>query len=420
MAKPLVSVIIPTRNRSGCLPHALDSVNEQEGRGDVFDLEIVVADDASSDATPAVIRSYPQARYIRLDEPRGVSAATNVAIRASSGCYIAFLDDDDVWLKHKLRVQIPLLNANPDVGVLYSQSLVRCEGTEELYPDARKAPSGRVFLQMLMDNFAGHHASHLIRRTAFEEAGYFDEALMSNVDYDMSLRLAFHVRFLFVPGAVDVYNLSARGLWLTRAASGAGRADAAQVIENALRLLPDSPENEEIRRRARARVMLDAVYPLLFAADLVQARAAVETALRAHPWVLRHDWARHTLGHVAAKLALSTTTPLSTVHKFCTEISSTALNRAIRDRWYVRSAIGTIWAGAALSLASGGPGHDRESACAATVAIAAMPSLMRHPGLLRLIVRGVLGRRAEAVCTEWYMRMRKGAVRRPAGAPDPR
>jgi hypothetical protein len=421
VVKPLVSVLIPTHNRSDTLPRALDSAYGQEGRGDHFDLEIIVVDDASSDATPSVIRAYPGIRYIRLPERRGVSAATNVALQVSRGCYITFLDDDDVWLQHKLRVQVPLLTAHPDIGVVYSQSLVRSEGAEErLYPEASKALSGRVFTGMLMDNFCGHHASLLARRTAFEKAGYFDETLTSHVDWDMSLRLAFHVPFLFMPGAVDVYNLSPQGLWLKRAASGMGRADAARVIEKALQLLPNSPQYEEVKRVARARVMLGAVYPLLLAGDLTQVRETVMTTLRAHPWIIRHDWARDILGDAASQLALSTTSPVLTARELCAEIRSATLKRTLRDRWYVRCTFGAIWADTARSLASSDPARDRDSAYAAATAIATMPSFLRRLGLLRLIVRGVLGRRADTICAGWYMRMRNmmGAAARSARAPD--
>ena len=417
-AKPLVSVIIPTRNRAECLPRALDSIYAQAGRGQDFDLEVIVVDDASSDDTPHVVEGYPEVRYIRLPEPRGVSAATNVALRVSRGCYIAFLDDDDVWLEHKLSVQVPLLKAHPEIGVLYSQSIMRSEGTEELYPDATQAPSGRVFEEMLIDNFAGHHASHLIRRSAFEKAGYFDETLRSNVDYEMSLRLAFHVSFLFVPGAVDVYNVSPKGLWLTRAASGMGKADVAYVIESALRLLPDSPQYEELKQLATARANFMAVYPLLIAGELEQARTTLVTALRTHPWLLGYDWTRATLAHVAGRVALAAASPVSSIREFCAAVRDATLDCEANDRRYLRKALAAIWTGAALSLAADGAAHDRESAHAAAVAIATVPSLIRRPALLRLLVRGVFGRGVDGVCVRSYGRLRKmtGAADRSATA----
>jgi cellulose synthase/poly-beta-1,6-N-acetylglucosamine synthase-like glycosyltransferase len=261
--RPLVTALIPTRNRAHCLPRALESVHAQEQRGECFDLEVIVVDDGSTDATAEVVRRHRDVRYIRLPEWRGVSATVNAGLRASRGAYISLLGDDDVWLPHKLRVQVPLLEGRPEVGVVYGQSLVRRSGEESLWPDATRAPSGRVFEAMLLSNFCGHHASCLIRREAFALAGEFDEELACYEDYEMSLRLAFHVPFLFVPGAVDVYNLAPQGLWMTRAASGAAGRDAARVIEKALRLLPDLPEHAALRRQARLRMVLDAARPML-------------------------------------------------------------------------------------------------------------------------------------------------------------
>lgn len=345
---PLVSVTIPTCNRAHCLPRALDSVYAQEGVGERFDLEVIVVDDASSDATPAVICRYPRVRYVRLPERRGAAAAYNAGLRASMGCYIAFLDDDDEWLPHKLRVQVPLLEAHPDVGVVYSQSVVRFGGEETLRPEATEAPSGRVFLAMLVNNFCGHHACLLARREAFDKAGHFDESFASYEDYDMSLRLAFHSRFLFVPGAVDVYNLSPRGLWLTQASSGAGADDAAGVIEKALRMLPDSAASAAVKREARARVALATASRI---ADPIQAWAKVAATLRVHPGIAHAGWSQGDVTWVACRRALAAASPLSAALDLCAEIEAATRDDGIGERWRVRQLLARIRAEVARSVA---------------------------------------------------------------------
>src|SRR5258706_8352926 len=124
-AKPSVSAIIATYNYGHHLSNALDSILALEGLGELFEVEIIVVDDASTDATPEIVQHYPQARYIRLPHRQGVAAARNAGIRASTGEYISFLDADDTWLPRKLRVQIPLLSAHPEVGVVYGQGIRR-------------------------------------------------------------------------------------------------------------------------------------------------------------------------------------------------------------------------------------------------------------------------------------------------------
>ena len=144
-ARPLVSAIIPTHNRARCLSRAVDSIYAQEGLGQHFDIEIIVVDDASSDSTTDVVRRFSGVRYIRQPERRGVSPALNAGLRASTGCYISFLGDDDLWLPHKLHVQVPQLESHTDVGVVYGQSLIRRGAVERLEPEVRRAPSGWVF-----------------------------------------------------------------------------------------------------------------------------------------------------------------------------------------------------------------------------------------------------------------------------------
>jgi glycosyltransferase involved in cell wall biosynthesis len=218
---------------------------------------VVVVDDGSTDGTGTVVRAYPGARYVRLPARRGVSTALNEGVRASAGQYVSFLGDDDEWLPHKLTTQVPLLEADRSVGVVYGQAVVRFEGRESVYPGSGSAPSGWVFREMLAENFCGHHAALLARREALARAGPFDETLATFEDLDLSLRLARHVRFLFEPGPVTVYNLAPGGSLLTRIADGTASVDAARVVDRALRLLDGSARDTALARRLRARDPLE-------------------------------------------------------------------------------------------------------------------------------------------------------------------
>lgn len=156
--RPSVTAIIPTHNRAELLRDALDSIFAQEGRGQQFDLDVVVVDDASTDHTPQVVSQYPEARSVRLPVNQGVSAARNAGIDRSSGTYLAFLDDDDVWLPRKLSSQVAALEAHPEAGVAYSQFIItsvpeqskqalRSAHAGLLFP-APTAPSGSLFRRL--------------------------------------------------------------------------------------------------------------------------------------------------------------------------------------------------------------------------------------------------------------------------------
>lgn len=332
----VVSAIVPTHNRDRCLPRAIESILAQEGAGELFEVEPIVVDDGSTDSTAEVVRRYPEVRYVRLPTQSGVSAALNRGVEASTGVYISFLGDDDEWLPHKLRVQVPVLAADPGLAVVYGQAIVRTPERERLYPTLARARSGWVFFDMLMDNFCGHHAAFLARRAAVEEAGGFDEALSTCEDFDLSLRLARRSRFLFVPGEVTVYNLSAQGRYLTHAATGAAAEDARKVIEKSLATLPDSPSFAEVKRAARARADLEATWSLAMSGDLVRARERLVATFASHPWAIDHDWARRYVREFAVEGVREGRPAVTVVRELFLQIRAVTRPRPGSLRWWVR------------------------------------------------------------------------------------
>ena len=152
-AKSLVSVITSPYNRAALLSAVLDLVYAQEGVGEVVKMEGIVVDDASADATPEVVCRYLGVRYTRHATKRGEAAARNAGIRASTGKYVAWLDDDDLWLPHRLKAHVPVLETDPAVGLVYGQYIIRGEGNGNLWPVARRAPSGDVLNAFPMEHF---------------------------------------------------------------------------------------------------------------------------------------------------------------------------------------------------------------------------------------------------------------------------
>jgi glycosyltransferase involved in cell wall biosynthesis len=119
--KPLISVIIPTYNRSHLIMGAIESAIAQSYQN----LEIIIVDDASTDKTEELIATVKDSRlrYIRHQTNLGGANARNTGIDAAQGEYIAFLDSDDVWLPHKIELQLSTLQnyPNSDKVVSYTQ-----------------------------------------------------------------------------------------------------------------------------------------------------------------------------------------------------------------------------------------------------------------------------------------------------------
>jgi len=123
------SVIIPTYNYGRFLREAIDSVRSQT----VQDFEIIVIDDGSTDDTQQILRSIaePRLRFFRT-ENRGISAARNEGLRHAAGQFIAFLDADDRWRPEKLKLQLAIMEAETDLGAVFS-NITRFD-SEHIYP----------------------------------------------------------------------------------------------------------------------------------------------------------------------------------------------------------------------------------------------------------------------------------------------
>jgi hypothetical protein len=182
----LVSVVVPVHNGARYLAEALDSVLAQTHR----QLEILVVDDGSTDDTPAVVARYGERlRLLRHADNRGPSAARNIGLRAARGPFVAFLDSDDRWLPEKLARQAAVLDARPDVGLVYTgwwhvDAERRRFGEPVIVRD-----EGDLFRKLVLGNLV-HPVAVMVRRSLLEQAGGFDDSIRYNEDWDLFLRLS--------------------------------------------------------------------------------------------------------------------------------------------------------------------------------------------------------------------------------------
>ena len=112
----LLSVVIPTYNRSGFVRKCLSSLQQSQ----VPDLEVIVSDDGSTDDTKAVVAEMnPSAVYLWQPNSGTPATARNRGFAVSRGRYVAFLDCDDQWLPGAPSKAIALLDKHPEVNVLF-------------------------------------------------------------------------------------------------------------------------------------------------------------------------------------------------------------------------------------------------------------------------------------------------------------
>lgn len=198
MTKNSVSVIIPSYRRpTTVLAKAVESVQLQKHPV----LEIIVVDDNKNDPVLShSIRKFCQDNKMKYISSGGIggAGARNRGIDVARGEYIAFLDDDDIWLPEKLSEQIELFS-DSSVGLVFSRGYTvtkQLDGTlswEYYATDSYYKPQVG-YQDLLLKNYIGTTTQLVVRRDILRRLGGFDEALPSRQDYDLCLRVAKEYR----------------------------------------------------------------------------------------------------------------------------------------------------------------------------------------------------------------------------------
>lgn len=205
---PLVSIIIPTYNRSKLLRQAIASVLAQTYQ----DFELIIVDDGSTDDTKSVIEAIPddRIRYI-WQENQQRCAARNTGIAAAQGEYLAFLDSDDLWLPRKLELQLDAIDRYPDISASHGRCVRMNQDFEFIYPHELYSSGepewvGDVRESLLMRNpFASQGV--VAHRRLFETVGGFDVSLPHSEDWDMWIRLSAITHFCLINEPVGIYRI---------------------------------------------------------------------------------------------------------------------------------------------------------------------------------------------------------------------
>ncbi len=188
-----ISVIIPTYNRATLINRALNSVFSQTLLAD----EVIVIDDGSSDDTVNFIKTdYPDVILISQDN-KGISAARNAGISATTGEWIALLDSDDEWLPQKLQLQMQALKENPEYLIVHTNEIWCRNGIRVKQMKIHRKYGGRIF-QHCLPLCAMSPSSVIIHQSILEQVGLFDESLPVCEDYDMWLRICARFPVLFL------------------------------------------------------------------------------------------------------------------------------------------------------------------------------------------------------------------------------
>lgn len=202
MVNPLVSVIIPTYNRSNFLKRAVKSALNQT----IKDIEIIVADDSSTDDTSKVAASFTDKRvryYLKKTLPKGGAATINFGAKKAKGKYVAILDDDDEWLKNKLEEQLKVFERNKKIILVHTGDYLIEGKTKRL--NKLKKISGKVSWKDFM--FKGLTTSTVMIKRSVLKHELFDEKLKCAYDREFFMRISKYGVFGFCDKPLINYTI---------------------------------------------------------------------------------------------------------------------------------------------------------------------------------------------------------------------
>lgn len=181
-----VSAVIITHNRCDVLKRAIESVLKQSYNN----IELIVVSDGSTDGTDDLMQSYvslPNVHYISYHPGHGGNYARNQGILTSKGDYVAFLDDDDEWLPQKIELQVRKMEANPNVGLVYTavkSIFINEKCSYNFYPNT----VGDLRKTILFGNCIGTTSCVMVRKSILMD-NLFDENLRALQDFELWIRL---------------------------------------------------------------------------------------------------------------------------------------------------------------------------------------------------------------------------------------
>jgi len=211
-----VSVIVPAFDAATKIRRTLNSVLAQTYQ----EIEVIVVDDGSSDATGAIVEDYVErdARFHLIRQRNaGVGAARNTAIRIARGKYIAPLDADDFWFPEKLEKQVACMEQSGyETGLVYCWS-ASTDDQGGLVSSCSHTVEGRLRRVLILRNVVGNGSVPLIRASAFKRVGlYLTRAEQGGAqgceDWDLYLRITENFAIRVVPEYLIAYRHAGSGM----------------------------------------------------------------------------------------------------------------------------------------------------------------------------------------------------------------
>jgi glycosyltransferase involved in cell wall biosynthesis len=198
---PAISILMPTFNRANFVDRAIQDIQKQTFQS----WELIIINDGSTDSTRSTVEKYLNDSRIRyVEHPhRGLSGSRNAGLRLAKGTYLAFHDDDDLWLPERLQVGYDWLQTHPQHAFVYSPVIIQSQSKRTIYPESIK----RSNLVTLVNSCEIQVCSITLRKDLIQHVGFFNEKIEMCEDYDLWLRIASEYEFGCIPTILAEYHI---------------------------------------------------------------------------------------------------------------------------------------------------------------------------------------------------------------------
>ncbi|MES2606909.1 MAG: glycosyltransferase [Pseudomonadota bacterium] len=205
----LISFVVPIYNTEAWLAECINSILALQGE---YAIEIVMVDDASTDNSEQIARSFddPRIRYVRHATNKGAAFTIDECLRLATGDYVARIDSDDRYLPWFLQRTVPLLEAHPDVGMVYGDIRMIDPAGAVTCPHLVAAHDGKAWMGDELDDLLKRNAipapTVLARKQAWLDALPIPAAYSFN-DWYLSLEIAKRWKMCYVPEPLADYRI---------------------------------------------------------------------------------------------------------------------------------------------------------------------------------------------------------------------
>jgi glycosyltransferase involved in cell wall biosynthesis len=262
---------MPAYNSSQWIGEAIESALAQTWEN----FELVIVDDASSDSTVAIARSYSDPR-IRIETGRpniGNARNSNAAVRLSTGAFVKFLHADDTLAPDCIEEMVALALEDERIGLVFARREILAEDDDDLawlqkyakpherFEHLERSNDGHVLFVQLIDagideNWIGEPSAVMVTRRCLEESGLFNPRLHQIPDLDLWLRIMLRYRVGFVDKPLCVYRRHPQSYTASNRKLGRDWLDRLWLLEGLMNedvLGPEERETIERLRRAALR-----------------------------------------------------------------------------------------------------------------------------------------------------------------------